>query len=209
MNLTEDEARKKRCCGPSGCGLSHVGETWRRCVASECMAFRWAPDRVISLSNGVTVVVDEEDGDWAENLGLWWDGRYPRCDAGRLHVLLFEQSHGPVPDGLMVDHIDGDTENCRRRNLRLATAKQNAANSASRGGASQYRGVHRAGSGKWVAQISKDGVRECLGSFESELNAAAAYDNAARRVHGEFARLNLTPPKNVGRRGYCGLAGRP
>ena len=41
MILTEEEARKLRCCGPSGCGLSHVGETWRRCVASECMAWQW------------------------------------------------------------------------------------------------------------------------------------------------------------------------
>ncbi len=217
---TEEEAMKLWC--PEARVGAYAGGSYNRehgdsqhitsgafCIASKCMAFRWMPDYLLDLGGGRVVILDAEDGPWAEGLGLWWDGVYPKCDAGRLHVLLYERLHGEVPEGLFVDHIDGDRLNARRGNLRAVTPMQNAANAAARGGVSRYRGVHRAASGKWVAQISKDGVRECLGTFASEIEAAAAYDEAAKRIHGEFARLNLAPRTAVGRRGYCGKAGRP
>jgi hypothetical protein len=43
----------------------------------------------------------------------------------------------------------------------------------------------------------------------TEEEAAAAYDEAAKELHGEYARLNLVIIKNSGRQGFCGLAGRP
>lgn len=231
--LTENEARKCWCpfargivdqggnrmaFGGSGdepesedCRREYAGEMadLYPCIASECMAFRWCKDHEIELTNGHIVTVDQEDAEWAAQFGWWWDGRYARCDQGRLHVLLYERYCGEVPDGLFVDHADGDAHNCRRGNLRAVTPKQNAANAASRGGASRYRGVYLQKSGRWSAQISKDGNRECLGTYDKEEEAAAAYDEAAKRIHGEYARLNLEPKVNSGRRGFCGLAGKP
>jgi hypothetical protein len=212
--MTEAEARERWCPfarpviwqGEAPTGAEAYAQT--RCLAADCMAWVWQPDHQLTLGNGMIVLLDAADANWAETLGCWWDGRYPRAKAGRLHVLLYERLYGPPQDGMMVDHSDGDPLNCRRRNIRTATPIQNAANAASRGGASRYRGVSAHGE-RWIAQISRDGVREHLGTFDSELGAAGAYDAAAIRVHGEFARLNLSPKQNSGRQGYCGLAGDP
>lgn len=216
MTYTEEEAKTKWCpqvqvsISPTSYSRTNMpNQESKTCIASGCMAFRWVDDHEIELTNGHIVIVDQADTDWCNTLGLWWDGHYARGESGRLHVLIYERHFGEVPDGKFIDHADGDSHNCRRGNLRAATPSENAANSASRGGSSKYRGVHEKNNGRWAAQISKDGVRESLGTYDTERQAAGVYDDAATRIHGKFARLNLTPRVNSGRRGYCGLAGKP
>lgn len=60
-------------------------------------------------------------------------------------------------------------------------------------GASAFKGVFLASSGRgvWRARIWNGGERVNLGYFGSEEGAARAYDEAARKLHGEFARLNF------------------
>lgn len=92
-----------------------------------------------------------------------------------------------------IDHKDGDGLNCRRRNMRVATRAQNSANSRKRRGktSSQYKGVFPGRRGKkWTAKIAVSGKQRHLGTFESEQDAAMAYNEAAREAFGEFARLN-------------------
>lgn len=92
----------------------------------------------------------------------------------RLHQLLL-----PAPPGFMVDHKDSDGLNCRRSNLRLVTAKGNAQNRRRRReGISKFKGVSPHGS-NWRARIVVDGHRVQLGTFESEQDAARAYEQAA------------------------------
>lgn len=56
----------------------------------------------------------------------------------------------------------------------------------------EVKGVaFRKASGKWVARICTEGKQIHLGCFEHEIDAAKAYDNAARKCHGEFAGLNF------------------
>lgn len=176
------------------------------CIASACMAFRWLPDVKVALGADRVAVLSPEDRA-LEAGGYWWSARYAKNDFGYLHRHVAENMWGTLPKGMFVDHIDGDTLNCRRGNLRLVTPQQNAANAAPRGGKSRHRGVFPARNGRWAAQISKAGTRLHLGTFDSEVEAAAAYDTAARDIHGEFARLNLAPRRDSGRSGYCGLAG--
>lgn len=94
------------------------------------------------------------------------------------------------PKGI-VDHINGDGLDCRRSNLRLASASESAANVKLRSDNSTgFKGVspHRK---KWSARIQWRGKRYELGDFSSCEEAVRAYDKAARELHGEFAVLNF------------------
>ena len=91
-----------------------------------------------------------------------------------------------------IDHVDGNGLNNRRNNLRAATTAQNQRNQGiDRRNKSGVKGVWWVGSQqKWRAGITVDRKRYYLGSFSSKEDAAAAYDMAAARLHGEFARPN-------------------
>lgn len=90
-----------------------------------------------------------------------------------------------------IDHINLDRSCNRWANLRLATSSQNGANKAHRrGSASRFKGVHwdRLTS-KWRAQAQVMGKRMHLGSFATAEQAASAYEAAAQKYFGEFARV--------------------
>lgn len=90
-----------------------------------------------------------------------------------------------------VDHINGNRLDNRITNLRFCNDKQNAHNSMNRGGSSKYKGVHwDKRKRRWIAQIGIEWKRIHLGNFLSEEQAAAAYNQAAIKYHGEFASFN-------------------
>lgn len=91
----------------------------------------------------------------------------------------------------VVDHINRDTRDNRRRNLRTATRAQNARNESVRvTNQSGYKGVSLHKCGKYRADIGVDGRIIYLGLFSTKEDAARAYDDAARKYHKEFARVN-------------------
>lgn len=91
-----------------------------------------------------------------------------------------------------IDHIDGDGLNNRRANLRTATRAQNARNMMKSRGRSRFKGVdfHKL-TNKWRARIVVNYVERFIGLFGAEEAAARAYDQAARKAFGKFARLNF------------------
>lgn len=97
-----------------------------------------------------------------------------------------------APDGFLVDHKDGDGLNNTRSNLRIATMAQNNAARPSAPGRSGYRGViWDSGKRRWRARISENNHDITLGCFADPAEAAAVYDAAARKLHGEFAQVNF------------------
>lgn len=97
-------------------------------------------------------------------------------------------------DGMDVDHADNDGLNNRRSNLRPATRSQNLANRPKHRGRGRFKGVYWDKSrGLWQAMTRANGKNLHLGRFADEIDAARAYNAAALRIWGEFARLNPVP----------------
>lgn len=139
-----------------------------------------------------------------------WNSRYPgtaalnyRMKNGYLqgalcnvlttaHRVIWAMQTGSWPQG-DIDHINGDRADNRWDNLREATRSQNNKNRRPIAGrSSPYLGVSWSKvAKKWDARIQTDIGQVCLGHFASELEAARAYDAAARKHHGEFARPNF------------------
>lgn len=94
------------------------------------------------------------------------------------------------PDGMLVDHKDGNGLNNRRSNLRIADHAQNSHNARiSSANTSGFKGAtfHK-GTGKWHANIWFDKKRIFLGCFRSPGEAHKAYVAASEFFHGEFGR---------------------
>ena len=104
-----------------------------------------------------------------------------------MHRLILQ----PDP-GELTDHINGDRLDNRRENLRTATPRQNMQSKRVSGlSETKLKGVSRhKARGKYHARIQLEGIRYHLGFFEDAETAALAYDEAARRLFGEFARCN-------------------
>jgi hypothetical protein len=146
---------------------------------------------------GVPFLVDDDDYYWL-SLCNWYllrtrSGKcYAQTTVAKKHHLL-HRLVARTPEGMLTDHIDGNTLDNRRANRRHATRSENACNSDKRPGTrSRYRGLYFSRRhNKWVARIRVDKRYVSLGYYANEVDAALAYDEAAGTLHGEFARRNL------------------
>ena len=156
----------------------------------------------IPLTQGQVALVDDEDFNrvsvfkWlaSRNRRTFYARRFFRepggsCKSISLHRFIL----APLP-GFQVDHISGNGLDCRRANLRLVDQSENGVNRRPElGCSSRYKGVSwDSEKQRWRPVIKVHGKRIRLGSFKSELEAARAYDEAAKNAFGEFARLNLS-----------------
>lgn len=158
--------------------------------------------KTIPLTKGKFAVVDAQDFDWLSEFkwqaveddnGRWyalckiWAGG--RQITRQMHRMILHEMNPKI----YVDHRDRDGLNNRRSNLRRCTPRQNQANKVKeKNSTSQYRGVYwNKQNRRWCAAIREDHRKVWLGNFKDEREAALAYDAAAFRVHGEFARLNF------------------
>lgn len=174
----------------------------------------------IPLTRGLVALVDDEDFDYLMQwkwLAQRTDGTertsyacradYESPPPGKRRV--YRLMHREVllrfsePTGRYVDHINGNRLDNRRVNLRWCSASQNSINKQfqKHGGESRskYRGVswvpYLNTSSPWFAFISVHGKRKHLGYFADDVSAARAYDAAAIKHHGEFAKLNFSEAK--------------
>jgi hypothetical protein len=101
-----------------------------------------------------------------------------------------------APKNKLVDHQDCNSLNNTRHNLRFATRIQNLCNRKKTLSktSSRFRGTYRCQKTKWAAHIKYRHKSIWLGTFVNEIDAAKAYDKAARKYFGRFARLNFPDP---------------
>jgi hypothetical protein len=155
---------------------------------------------ILQLNKGFTTLIDDDIVDDVKPF-RWYVVPRPRtnyvrrsipCGGKTKYEYLHQRVLGVRP-GFEIDHIDGNTLDNRRANLRHATRQQNMRNQAkrSRQASSQYKGVCWSNNdNRWLAYLLVNRKRFWLGRFTDEREAARAYNAAALHHFGDFARLN-------------------
>ena len=172
----------------------------------------------IKLTQGKVALVDDEDFEWLNQL-KWQaqkgkdtyyaktrikkDGKIHNISMHRYILGLENGRHNPV------DHINHNGCDNQRFNIRVCTNSNNCANRKKiKNCSSKYKGVclrkgkkfsktkqewvyekHR-----WIAEIKTNKISTYIGSFNTQEEAALAYNEAAKKIFGEFAYLNVITP---------------
>lgn len=151
----------------------------------------------IKLTNGMVALVDDED---YEQLNKYKWHAMKAGNRGLFYVTRMQAIEMPhqilglcVDYRQIIDHINRNLLDNRKSNLRIVTPSQAQMHRRKiMGFSSQYKGVYWAKSDeKWRAHIKKNGLSYYLGRFDNEIDAACAYDEAAKKLFGEYSRLNF------------------
>jgi len=159
--------------------------------------------RKIYLGENEWTLVSPFDYYWLKNLNWYLNGngkefyafRNVKVGPGKTKMVSMHRQIMDPPQHLLVDHRNNNSLDNRRANLRLATHAENACNRPKirTKTSSRYIGVYlEKRTGRYTSKIRVNGKRLWLGRFTSETDAARAYDAAAKKYHGEFARLNFS-----------------
>jgi hypothetical protein len=158
--------------------------------------------KFIKLTRGYVTKVDDEDFEYLSQFNWHYDGRYAtRTQWNKetkkdykvyMHHVITNFTPGKDK---AIDHRDTDKLNNQRKNLREVNKSKNEANKTKqpkRKTSSKYKGVTlRKGRRKcWYASCMKDSKLHSIGYFPTEEEAALAYNEKAKELHGEFAHLN-------------------
>ena len=156
--------------------------------------------KTIPLSQSKFALIDDEDYERVIAYN-WYAHRRSAsqkfdvmCNVGgRLNhkIIKLHRFITNAPQGMDVDHINGDPLDNRKTNLRVCTRSENLQNSAKhKDNMSGFKGVSKH-KNKWVAQIMNNGTKVKIGLFSTPEEAARAYDKKAIELFGEFANINF------------------
>ncbi len=156
--------------------------------------------KLIAISKGLHTMIDDDILDifptlkWQAMYDRHTKKYYARCHQridGKDKTVLIHRIIMGAKKGEIVDHINGDTLDNRKCNLRLCTNAENCRNKKIHfDNTSGYKGI-RKHENRWQAKITKDYKDYFLGEFKEAKDAALAYNEGAKKMFGEFARLNI------------------
>lgn len=151
--------------------------------------------RHIALTKGKFAILDASDYDRLAPF-RWFAketrGRFYAATTRSGRIVTMHRMIMRPPKAMLVDHIDGNSLNNRRSNLRICTPAQNRQNTRPRRKTSRFIGVSRRGK-EFIARIKHKNKSIYLGTFSREEDAAHARDKKAEQLHPQFAYLNFPP----------------
>jgi len=152
----------------------------------------------IHLTQGKVAIVDESDFEHLSKF-KWFavechiNKFYAARKENKKNLYMHREILGLEGKQVHCDHINGDSLDNRRTNIRACTPSENGRNrTLPSNNTSGFKGVsHYKNFGKWGARIKIYGKPKHLGIFDDPEKAAKAYDAAAVLIHGEFAKTNF------------------
>lgn len=145
--------------------------------------------KIIPLGNNYFSKVDNEDFEVLNKLNWCSDGKGYAFNnkVGFMHRYIMNPKNYQE-----IDHINHDTLDNRKSNLRIVTHAQNCMNRKKRKGTSKYKGVSwDKERNKWVSKAQLNYKTIYIGGFENEIDAAKAYDKKSLEIFGEYAKTNF------------------
>lgn len=146
----------------------------------------------IALTQGLVALVDDEDYERL-NQFTWYAHKGKNTFYARTSQKPMVYMHKMLLDAPIVDHINGNGVDNTKNNLRAASQTNNNANGRKRRNAtsSKFKGVSFDSTRqKWECKVNFQGRRVFFGRYDSELDAAKAYNEAALSIFGSFAKVN-------------------
>ncbi len=158
--------------------------------------------KFILLTKGKSAIIDDEDYNkinnfkWCADMKPVSKNYYAKrriVENGKAKYIQMSRFIMNCPLGMFVDHINHNTLDNRKKNLRIVNRRQNQMNkSKNKKKSSKYKGVYWDNYfKKWKAEITSNYKKTYIGSFNNEIEAALSYNKYAIKMFGSFACLNV------------------
>ena len=166
--------------------------------------------KLIPLTKGKSAIVDDEDYEWLiqwkwqayKIRHMWYAVRFPKKPNGKGTTISMHREILGKKAARITDHLNRNGLDNRRENLKPCIHQANAVNTNRKGMTSRYFGVCASGFPihSWEAQVWRNKRRVTLGTFQTECEAALAYNAATFELYGAEARLNDVTPLDLSRK---------